>query len=131
MPETPPPEPSGVECFPEELAELFIKERLPESKKILTASRRADMKDWLRNPESVSTNPNPVVRQKWANDKAYTNAYYKLQAGQIYQSPEKVKGHSYNARYVACYNDAFDMICRSHRRLIHARKYFYVFICIC
>ena len=64
MPETPPPKPSGLECFSKELSELFIKERVPKSKKILTASCWADKKDWLKNPNSVSTDPDLAVRQK-------------------------------------------------------------------
>jgi hypothetical protein len=78
MPKTPPPKPFGIKCFLKGLAELFIKECLLHFKKILTASRQADMKDWLKNPNSVFTNPDLVVQQKWANDKAYTNAYYEL-----------------------------------------------------
>ena len=45
MPESPPPELSGLECWTKDLSEKFIAEQVPKSKRILTARRRADMKD--------------------------------------------------------------------------------------
>jgi hypothetical protein len=54
MPETPPPELSGLECWTEDLAEKFIIDQVAKSKRILTAQRRADMKDWLLHPNRIS-----------------------------------------------------------------------------
>jgi hypothetical protein len=39
MPETPPEEPSGLECWTTDLADKFIEERVLKSKKILGALR--------------------------------------------------------------------------------------------
>jgi hypothetical protein len=130
MPETPPPELSGLECWPKDLAEKFITEQVPKSKRILTAQRRADMKDWILYPDRTSQDRDPLVRQKFANDKAWTNQHFELQSGQIYRRAERKKQRRFNTRYTACYNDAFDMICKSHRRLAHARKFSYKFIYI-
>lgn len=130
MPDTPPPEPSGLECWTADLADKFIEERATKSKKILTARRRADMKDWLLYPERTSQDPDPLVRQKFANDKAYTNNKFELQSGQIYRRAERKKQRRFETRYAACYNDAFEMICKSHRKLAHARKSPYNSICV-
>jgi len=130
MPETPPPELSGLECWTADLAEKFLDERVRKSKRILTAQRRADMKDWLLYPNKRSQDPNPVTRQKFANDKAWTNKHFELQSGQVYRRAEQVNGQQVKARYAACYNDTFEMICKSHRKLAHARKSSYKFICI-
>ena len=92
MPETPPPEPSGLECWTADLADRFIAEQVLKSKRILTAQRRADMKDWLLHPNRISQDPDPVVRQKFANDKAWTNKNFELQSGQIYRRAEAGKG---------------------------------------
>ena len=70
LPETPPPERSGLECWTADLLEKFIIERVPKSKRILTAQRRAEMKDWLLHPSRISQDPDLIVRQKFANDKA-------------------------------------------------------------
>jgi hypothetical protein len=96
----------------------------------LIAQRRADMKDWLLHPNKVSKDPDLAVRQKWANDKAYTNTKFELQAGQIYRRAERKKQRRFAALYAACYNDTFDMICKSHRKLCHARKFPCNFMCI-
>jgi hypothetical protein len=130
MPETPPPEPSGLECWTTDIANKFLAEQVPKSKRILTAQRRAEMKDFLLHPNQISQDPDPVVRQKFANDKAWTLRHFELQAGQIYRRTERVKGRQVNARYAACYNDTFEMICKSHRRLAHARESSYNFTCI-
>jgi hypothetical protein len=130
MPETPPPEQSGLECWTTDLADRFIAEQVLKSKRILTAQRRAEMKDFLLYPNRISQDPNPVARQKFANDKAWTLKHFELQSGQIYRRAEVVKGRQVNTRYAACYNDTFEMICKSHRRLAHARKSLYNFIYI-
>jgi hypothetical protein len=130
MPETPPPEPSGLECWTADLADKFLEEQVLKSKKILSAQRRADIKDWLSYPERTSRDLDLAVQQKLANNKAYTNNKFELQSGQIYQRTEQKKQRQFNARYTACYNDAFEMIYKSHRKLIHACKSSYNFMCI-
>jgi len=80
MPESPPPELSGLECWTKDLSEKFIAEQVPKSKRILTARRRADMKDWLLHPNRISQDPDPAVRQKFANNKAWTNKNFELQS---------------------------------------------------
>ena len=125
MPETPPPEPSGLECWTEDLAEKFVAEQVPKSKRILTAQRRADMKDWLLHLDRISQHPDLAVQRKFANDKAWTNKNFELQSGQIYRRAERLKQRRMAARYAACYNDAFEMICKSHRKLAHACKFSY------
>jgi hypothetical protein len=122
MPKSPPLEQSGLECWAEGLAEEFIAKQVPKSKRILTAQRRADMKDWLLHPNRISQDPDPVVRQKFANDKAWANKNFELQSGQIYRRAERVGQRQISARYAACYNDTFEMICKSHRKLAHASK---------
>jgi hypothetical protein len=81
MPETPPPEPSGLECWTADLADKFLEEQVLKSKKILSAQRRADIKDWLSYPERTSRDLDLAVRQKLANNKAYTNNKFELQSG--------------------------------------------------
>jgi hypothetical protein len=54
MPETPPLEPSGLECWTADLADKFIAEQVPKSKSILTAQQRAEMKDFLLYPGRIS-----------------------------------------------------------------------------
>ena len=130
MPESPPPEKSGLECWAEGLAKEFIAKQVPKSKRILTAQRRADMKDWLLHPNRISQDPDPVVQQKFANDKAWTNKNFELQSGQIYRRAEQVKQRQISARYAACYNDTFEMICKSYRKLAHARKLSCISSCI-
>ena len=93
MPETPPPEPSGLECWTADLADKFIAERVLKSKRILTAQRRAEMKDFLLYPGRISRDSDSAVRQKFANDKAWTLKHFELQSGQIYRCAEVVKGH--------------------------------------
>jgi hypothetical protein len=80
------------------------------------------MKDWLLHPNRRSQDPDLVVRQKFANDKAWTNKNFELQSGQIYQQAERVNQRQISAQYAACYNDTFEMICKSYRKLAHARK---------
>ena len=80
MPETPPPEPSGLECWDADLGDKFINERVPKSKKILGAQRRANIKDWLLYPERTSQDPDLAVRKKFANEKAYANNKFELQS---------------------------------------------------
>jgi hypothetical protein len=92
MPETPPPEPSGLECWTADLADRFIAEQVLKSKRILTAQRRAEMKDFLLYPNRISQDPDPIVRQKFANNKAWTRKHFELQSGQIYRRAEVVKG---------------------------------------
>jgi hypothetical protein len=130
MPESPPPELSGLECWTADLSDKFIAEQVVKSKRILTAGRRADMRDWLLHPNRISQDPDLAVRQKFANDKAWTNKNFELQSGQIYRRTEQINGRQIKPRYAACYNDTFEMICRSHRKLAHARKSSYNFICI-
>jgi hypothetical protein len=67
---TPPPELDGLPCWTEDISEKFLAERVPISKRILTAQRRADMKQWLLHPDVTSEDQNPAVRQKFANNKA-------------------------------------------------------------
>jgi hypothetical protein len=45
MPKSPPPEQLGLECWTADLPEKFIAEQVVKSKRILTARRRADIKD--------------------------------------------------------------------------------------
>jgi hypothetical protein len=128
LPESPPPEPSRLECWAADLPDKFLAKRVSISKKILTARRRADMKDFLLFPDKTSQDPDPIIRQKFANDKAYTNSNFELQSGQIYRRAERKKQKQFNTRYAACYNDAFDMICKAHKKLAHARQFSYKFI---
>ena len=81
MPKTLPPEPSRLECWTKDLAEKFIVEQVSKSKRILTAQRRAAMKDWLLHPNRISQDPDLVVRQKFVNEKAWTNKNFELQSG--------------------------------------------------
>jgi hypothetical protein len=81
MPESPLPELSVLECWTEDLSEKFVAEQVPKSKRILTAGRRADMKDWLLHLNRISQDPDPAVQQKFANDKAWTNKNFELQSG--------------------------------------------------
>jgi hypothetical protein len=127
MPETPPLEPSGLECWTADLADKFIEERVLKSKKILSALRQANMKDWLLYLERTSQDLDLAVRQKFANDKAYTNNKFELQSGQIYRRAERKKQRRFSTRYAACYNDTFEMICKSYKKLAHARKSSYNF----
>ena len=61
MPESAPLELSGLECWTTDLPEKFIAEQVVKSKRILTARRRADMKDWLLHPNRISQDPDPAV----------------------------------------------------------------------
>jgi hypothetical protein len=70
MPNTPPLEPSGLECWPADLANKFIAERVRKSKRILTAKRRANLKDFLLHLNRTCQNPSPAVHQRFANEKA-------------------------------------------------------------
>ena len=70
IPKSPLPEPSGLEYWTKDLSEKFVAEQVPKSKRILTAQRRADMKDWLLYPDRKSHDPDPAVQQKFANDNA-------------------------------------------------------------
>jgi len=45
MPETLPLEPLGLECWAKDHAKKFIAKQVLKSKRILTAKRRANMKD--------------------------------------------------------------------------------------
>jgi hypothetical protein len=92
MPETPPLEPSGLECWTADLANRFIAKQVIKSKRILTAQRRAEMKDFLLYPNQISQDPDPIARQKFANDKAWTLKHFELQSSQIYRRAEVVKG---------------------------------------
>jgi hypothetical protein len=94
---TPPPELDRLPCWTEDIAKKFLAERVPISKRILTAQRRADMKQWLLHPDVTSKDKNLAVRQKFANDKAWTNKSFELQAGQIYHKAERIKGKWINA----------------------------------
>jgi hypothetical protein len=122
MPKTLPLKPLGLECWTADLAGKFIAEQVLKSKRILTAQRQAEMKDFLLYPNRISQDLDPIARQKFANDKAWTLKHFELQSSQIYRHAEVVKGCQANARYAACYNNAFEMICKSHRRLAHACK---------
>jgi hypothetical protein len=53
MPETPPLELSGLECWTTDLGDKFIAEQVRKSKRILTAQRRAEMKDFLLYPNRI------------------------------------------------------------------------------
>jgi hypothetical protein len=103
MLESPPLELSGLECWTADLPEKFIAEQVVKYKRILTARRRADMKDWLLHPNRISQDPDPAVRQKFANDKAWTNKNFELQSGQIYRRTEQINGRQIKPRYTACY----------------------------
>jgi hypothetical protein len=70
MPESPLLELSGLECWTEDLAAKFVAKQVPKSKRILTAKRRANMKDWLLHPNRISQHLDPAVQQKFANNKA-------------------------------------------------------------
>jgi hypothetical protein len=41
----------------------------------------------------------------------------------VYRQAEEHKGVIYKARYVACYSDVYDMICRIYRGIGYARKF--------
>src|ERR1700722_16644704 len=109
MPSSPPPEPSGVQCWPTNLWEKFEDKRIKLSKCILSATRRFHYKNFLMALDVPCLDG--VSRQKWANLKSYCLAHFELQENQVYRQAEEHKGVLYKARYVACYNDAFDMIC--------------------
>ena len=51
------------------------------------------MKDWLLHPNRISQDPDLVVQQKFANNKAWTNKNFELQSGQIYQCTKQINGH--------------------------------------
>jgi hypothetical protein len=74
--------------------------------------------------------PDDIPRQKWANTKSYCKANFELQENQVYRKAKEQKGVQYKPCYVACYSDTFDMICRIHRGLGHARKCSWIIICI-
>jgi hypothetical protein len=120
MPSSPPPEPSGMECWEEGTWEKFEDERCKISKCILSATRRFYYKNFLRRQD---VRPDGFPRQKWASLKSYCLNNFELQDNQVYRQAEEHKGVSYKARYVACYSDSFDMICRIHRGIGHARKF--------
>jgi hypothetical protein len=61
MPKTLPPELLGLECWTTDLADKFIAKQVLKSKRILTAQRRAEMKDFLLHPNRISQNPNPIA----------------------------------------------------------------------
>jgi hypothetical protein len=69
IPETLLPEPSGLEYWTEDLAKKFITEQVPKSKKILTVQQQANIKDWLLYPNRIFQDPEPVVQQKFTNNK--------------------------------------------------------------
>jgi len=124
MPSSPPPEPDGMRCWPEDLWEQFEDERCKISKCILSLTRRFYYKNILRK---MDERPEGIPRQKWANIKSYCLTNFELQDNQVYRKPEEHKGVVYKARYTACYSDAFDMICRIHRGLSHACKFVLLF----
>ena len=86
------------------------------------------MKDQLLYPNRISQDPDLAVRQKFANDKAWTNKNFELQSGQIYRRTEQINGRQVKPRYAACYNNAFEIICISYKKLAYARKFSYNFI---
>jgi hypothetical protein len=92
MPESPPPELSGLKCWTADLPKKIYCRTGSKFKRILTAGRRADMRDWLLHPDRISQDPDPAVRQKFANDKAWTIKNFELQLGQIYQRTEQING---------------------------------------
>jgi hypothetical protein len=62
MPKSPPPEPSGLECWTKDLSEKFVAEQVLKSKRILTAQRRADIIDWLSHLDRISHDQDLAVR---------------------------------------------------------------------
>jgi hypothetical protein len=78
LPETPSLELSGIECWTADFAGKFIEEQVFKSMKILGAWRRAEMKDFLLYPNKTSQDLDLNVRQKFTNDKAYTNSKFGL-----------------------------------------------------
>ena len=119
-----------MQCWPNDLWEQFEDERCKISKCILSPTQRFHYKNILQH---MDDRPDDIPKQKWANIKSYCLANFELQDNQVYRKPEEHKGVSYKARYVGCYSDSFDMICRIHRGLGHACKFvllFYIYLLI-
>jgi hypothetical protein len=120
MPSSPPPEPEGQLAFPSALQDDFL-EYLEgiANRGIFSQAKKAIYKKWLENPHGELEGDTPEERAADANHRNRALRSFQLVEGCIYRKAEVKKGISYQARYVALDSNAFDIICKEHRYLLH------------
>jgi hypothetical protein len=134
LPQLPPitSEPDGQEPFTAGLDDEFeTLVRDGPNRKILTPTRRWEMRTILRNPtKRVETlfnveDPYSAELARLRTLRNWTIRHFELQDQQVYRSAETVRGVELPARYCLCTYDAFECLARLHRGLYHAGKYFH------
>ena len=120
MPSSPPPEPQGQVAFPPALEIEFIAylEGIANHG-IFSQAKKASYKKWLENPYSQLEGDTIEERATNANHRNYTLRRFQLVEGCIYRKVEVKKSILYQARYIALDSNAFDIICKEYRYLLH------------
>lgn len=95
---------------------------------LLTPYKRQAFRYYLQNPTAISQTANPRNRQNDTWMKHQALRYFELQDDQVYYKAEVEHGRAFNARYNACYYNAFEIIYWVHKSLNHASKFHIKFI---
>jgi hypothetical protein len=126
MPSSPPPDPTGIVPWPQELVHEYIKylELDSTNRSVLTGAKRNTIRTHLSNPNGrPPLEYTPEQRAKFNNDKHDAITNYELQDNQVYRKARIVRGVPLRARYCACIWDSFEIICKVHLQLHHFGSY--------
>jgi hypothetical protein len=116
-------DPPGVDAFPDPARqefEAFL--AVSNNRTIFDFDDRDAYRRHLRNPLGMGQGRTHEERVKDRNRRSRALKNFCLEQEQLYQKAGKHNGTLFQQRYVACHNDAFDIICDSHRYMLHGGK---------
>ena len=119
----PPSQHQGTEAFEPNLRREF--ERFLEgdnNRTIFTQAKRMHYKRWIENPNSrpIGDTPKAIINDRNLRSRALNG--FMIEEGQLYRKQGTYNKIWLEKRYVACYSDAYDIIARTHKQLLHAGK---------
>jgi hypothetical protein len=127
MPSSPSPQPQhqGIDAFDPNLRREF--ERFLEgdnNRTIFTQAKRMHYKRWIENPNSKPLGDNIQAQNHDRNFRNRALSNFIIDDGQLYRKPGMSNGSWLDKCYVACYSDAYEIITRTHKQLLHAGIFF-------
>ena len=126
MPSSPPPHPSGLQVWPDNIDYEFVKwvEKDPiKHRKLLTGQKRLEYRAYLNNRNHVFETHTDKERNRLATVKWTALKYFELQKNQIWRKAETTHGQRYPARYATCNYDCSQIVCKTHETMHHACKF--------
>ena len=127
MPSSSPPLPEhqGVEAFEPGLRREFERFLGDNNRTIFTQANQMHYKRWIQNPNSKPIGDTIQAQNSDRNLRNRALNNFMIEEGQLYRQPGTYLGTFLQKRYVPYYSDAYDIITRTHKQLLHAGTLFY------